>query len=223
LKNGADTLKRTQLELGGKNALIICEDADLDAAIAGAIKGMNLGWTAGQSCGSTSRVLVHSTHYEQVVNSISEKFNAIVPGHPALTNTQMGCLSTKGQYERVTGFITRAQNQGARIAAGGIDSSAPEKGYYVRPTLICDIGPEAEIANEEVFGPVLCVLPWHDESEMLNLVNALHSRLRPVTSGLMMLVITILVRLLVVSSNQALGVKNVSKRCLPIPRRERSR
>ncbi|MEK9571016.1 MAG: aldehyde dehydrogenase family protein [Paracoccaceae bacterium] len=173
LKNGADTLKRTQLELGGKNALIICEDADLDAAIAGAIKGMNLGWTAGQSCGSTSRVLVHSTHYEQVVNSISEKFNAIVPGHPALTNTQMGCLSTKGQYERVTGFITRAQNQGARIAAGGIDSSAPEKGYYVRPTLICDIGPEAEIANEEVFGPVLCILPWHDESEMLNLVNGL--------------------------------------------------
>jgi betaine-aldehyde dehydrogenase len=173
VKNGADTLKRTQLELGGKNALVICEDADVQAAIAGAVKGMNLGWTAGQSCGSTSRVLVHSSHYEQVVKSIAEQFDAMELGHPALTETQMACLSTKSQYEKVKGFITRAQNQGARIAAGGIESSVPEKGYYVRPTLICDIGPDAEIANEEVFGPVLCVLPWHDETEMLNVVNSL--------------------------------------------------
>ena len=80
LRGGADTLKRTQLELGGKNALVICEDADLDAAIAGAVKGMNLGWTAGQSCGSTSRVLVHKSHYAHVVNALAQAFDAVQLG-----------------------------------------------------------------------------------------------------------------------------------------------
>jgi betaine-aldehyde dehydrogenase len=159
--------------LGGKNALVICEDADLDAAIAGAVKGMNLGWTAGQSCGSTSRVLVHKSHYAHVVNALAQAFDAVQLGHPALASTQMGALSTRAQYEKARGFVQRAAAAGARIAAGGADAPVPAQGYYLRPTLICDIGPEAEIANQEVFGPVLCVLPWQDEAEMLGIVNGL--------------------------------------------------
>jgi betaine-aldehyde dehydrogenase len=173
LRGGADTLKRTQLELGGKNALVICEDADLDGAIAGAVKGMNLGWTAGQSCGSTSRVLVHKRHYAHVVNALAQAFDAVQLGHPALASTHMGALSTRAQYEKARGFVQRAAAAGARIAAGGADAPVPAPGYYLRPTLICDIGPEAEIANQEVFGPVLCVLPWQDEAEMLGIVNGL--------------------------------------------------
>ncbi|MDU8945724.1 aldehyde dehydrogenase family protein [Ovoidimarina sediminis] len=173
LKGGADTLKRTQLELGGKNALVICEDADLDRAVAGAVKGMNLGWTAGQSCGSTSRVLVHETHYAHVVSAIAAAFDAVRLGDPTDEATEMGALSTRAQYDKTLGFIERARKAGARIAAGRPDAGLPDTGFFVRPTLVCDVGPEAEIAREEVFGPVLTVLKWRDESEMLDIVNSL--------------------------------------------------
>ena len=173
LKGGADSLKRTQLELGGKNALVICEDADVDRAIAGAVKGMNLGWTAGQSCGSTSRVLVHEAHYEKVVSAVTSAFDAVKLGDPALEETEMGSLSTRAQYEKTIGFIERAETAGARIAAGGTRAEVPDKGFFVRPTLVCDVEPDAEIAREEVFGPVLTVLKWRDEDEMLDIVNGL--------------------------------------------------
>ena len=173
VKGGADTLKRTQLELGGKNALVICEDADLKAAVQGAVKGMNLGWTAGQSCGSTSRVLVHESHYETVVTEIAKAFDAVELGDPALETTQMGCISTRPQYEKVCGFIERAKASGARIASGGPPEDVPENGFFVRPTLVCDIEPDAEVAREEIFGPVLSVLKWRDEAELLSIVNGL--------------------------------------------------
>ena len=173
LKSGADSLKRTQLELGGKNALVICEDADIDLAIEGAVKGMNLGWTAGQSCGSTSRVLVHETHYDRVVEGIASAFDAIELGDPALPETEMGCLSTHAQYSRVTGFIARALAKGATVAAGGLPAGVPEAGFFVRPTLITGVEPTDEIAREEIFGPVLTVLPWRDEDDMLDIVNGL--------------------------------------------------
>ena len=171
LKGGADTLKRAQLELGGKNALVICEDADVDRAVAGAVKGMNLGWTAGQSCGSTSRVLVHRSHYDRVVDALAKAFDAVQLGDPGDEATEMGCLSTKGQYDKTRGFIDRAVAAGARMAAG--HGPVPKGGFFVRPTLFCDVPPDAEIAREEIFGPVLTVLPWQNEDEMLGIVNGL--------------------------------------------------
>lgn len=173
LRGSADTLKRTQLELGGKNALVICEDADIDAAIAGAVKGMNLGWTAGQSCGSTSRILVHESHYERVVHEVAAAFDAVQLGDPADEQTEMGALSTQAQYDKTRGYIERAAASGARVAAGGLAAEVPKSGLFLRPTLICDIGPDAEIACEEVFGPVLTVLKWRDEDEMVGIVNGL--------------------------------------------------
>ena len=173
MRGSAETLKQTQLELGGKNALVICEDADVERAIAGAVKGMNLGWTAGQSCGSTSRVLVHETHYETVVAGIAAAFDAVRLGRPEEEGTEMGCLSTEAQYRKVRGFIDRAQQSGARMAAGGPPEGVPAEGFFVRPTLFCDVAADAEIAREEVFGPVLTVLPWRDEAEMLDIVNGL--------------------------------------------------
>ena len=173
LKGGADTLKRTQLELGGKNALVICEDADVERAIAGAVKGMNFGWTAGQSCGSTSRVLVHERHYDRVVSRLAEAFAAIRLGDPTRAETEMGALSTRAQFDKVRGFIDRAVAAGTRLAAGGEPEGVAEAGYFIRPTLFCDVGPDAEIAREEIFGPVLTVLKWRDEAEMLGIVNGL--------------------------------------------------
>jgi len=172
LRGGADTLKRTQLELGGKNALVVCPDADPEAAIAGAVKGMNLGWTAGQSCGSTSRLLVHESLRDRVVAGVKAAFDAIRPGDPTLEETGMGCLSTRAQYDKVTAMIARAEAEGARILSGGPAEGVPEGGLFVRPTLI-EAGPETEIAREEVFGPVLTVLTWREEEEAIALANAL--------------------------------------------------
>jgi betaine-aldehyde dehydrogenase len=165
LKGAADTLKRTQLELGGKNALVICEDADTDRAVAGAVTA--------HSCGSTSRVLVHEAHYDSVVAAIAEAFERIRLGDPTDESTEMGALSTREQYEKTLGFIARAQASEARIAAGSDRSDVQDTGFFVRPTLVCDVGPDAEIAREEVFEPVLTVLKWRDEDEMPSIVNGL--------------------------------------------------
>lgn len=173
LKGGADTLKRTQLELGGKNALVICPDADVDAAIAGAVKGMNLGWTAGQSCGSTSRVLVHESLHDRVVDGIARAFDAIQLGDPTNDATEMGCLSTRGQYQKVLDYIELASSEGATIVAGGKPEGVSAEGFFVRPTLVTNVKPDMRIAREEVFGPVLSVLSWTEEVEMFDIVNGL--------------------------------------------------
>tara|TARA_B110000503_G_scaffold140165_1_gene230348 strand:- start:10095 stop:11537 length:1443 start_codon:yes stop_codon:yes gene_type:complete len=173
MKGASDSIKQVQLELGGKNALVICPDADVDAAVAGAVKGMNFGWTAGQSCGSTSRVLVHESLYTEVVEKLRSAFDAIELGDPLREDTQMGCLSSRGQYEKVLGFISRAEKGGAHIPTRR-DVKAPNgKGFYVRPTLVTNLTATSEIAMEEVFGPVLSVLSWTTEEQMLSLVNGL--------------------------------------------------
>ena len=173
LKAAADSMKRTQLELGGKNALIICPDADLDAAIDGAVKGMNLGWTAGQSCGSTSRILAHSSVYDSVVEGLDKAFSSVRLGDPLSENTEMGSLSTKAQFNRVTEYIAGAKTEGATVHAGSQSDVANQNGYFVRPTLLTEVTPEMTVAREEVFGPVLCVLRWENESEMLEIANGL--------------------------------------------------
>lgn len=172
MRQGAETLKRVALELGGKNALIIFPDADIDKAIEGAIKGMNLGWTAGQSCGSTSRVFAHESVYDAVVEGIAKGFDAFELGDPTLETTQMGCLSTRRQYEKTLEYINIAKSEGARLAAG--DKPIPkhlEGGFFVRPTLFADVRHEMRIAREEVFGPVLSIIKWSRYEELISEVN----------------------------------------------------
>ncbi|MEQ9456436.1 MAG: aldehyde dehydrogenase family protein [Alphaproteobacteria bacterium] len=173
LKSASETLKRTQLELGGKNALIICPDADPDAAIDGAVKGMNLGWTAGQSCGSTSRILVHSSLHDKVVDGIACSFERVRLGDPTDEATEMGCLSSRPQYSKVLDHIEVAISEGAELRTGGDWSGVPENGFFVPPTLVTGVTRDMRIAREEVFGPVLAVMVWHDEDEMLDIVNGL--------------------------------------------------
>ena len=168
-------MKRTQLELGGKNALIICPDADLDAAIEGAVKGMNLGWTAGQSCGSTSRILAHSSVHDAVVAGIETAFSAVRLGDPLSQDTEMGSLSTASQFQRVTDYIASAKQQGAAIRGGAEPQSdarsADKAGFFVKPTLLVDVTPDMTVAREEVFGPVLSVTTFEDEAEAVALAN----------------------------------------------------
>lgn len=172
MRAGASTLKRLTLELGGKNALIMWPDADIDKAVAGAVKGMNLGWTGGQSCGSTSRVLVHDSIHDEVVERLAAAFDAVKLGDPTSPETEMGCMSTRPQFDKVMSYIEAGRQDGARMVAGGAVPDHLSEGLFVRPAVFSDVTPGMRIASEEVFGPLLSVLRWHDEEEMFALANS---------------------------------------------------
>ncbi len=175
LRAAADKVMPVSLELGGKNPLVICQDADLDRAIDGVINGMNLTW-AGQSCGSTSRCFVHKSVYGQVIEELARR----IPqrhrcGLPTDPDTTMGSLVSRQHYEKVLDLIESARAEGARLVTGGRRSPDPAlaKGWFVEPTVFADVTPQMRLFREEVFGPVLAVTPWDDEDAMLEQVNGL--------------------------------------------------
>lgn len=161
------------LELGGKNAMIVYPDADVERAIAGAVKGMNFAW-CGQSCGSTSRLFVHESLYEQILEGVAEAVKAFRPGVPTDPSTTMGAVISQAHLDKVLAYISSAKQEGARLVTGGgsPDDPALAQGYFVEPTIFADVTPDMLIAREEIFGPVLAVLKWSDEEEMMAAVNA---------------------------------------------------
>jgi len=173
-RTGADTLKSVLLELGGKNALIVYPDADLAKAIAGAVRGMNFTW-AGQSCGSTSRLFLHESIHDKVLDGVAKLVNEKhKPGLPTDWSTTMGPLVNRTQFEKVMSYIRWGQEEGARLVTGGKQPLDPKlaKGFFVEPTIFADVTPNMRIAKEEIFGPVLSVLKWKDEDELFEQVNA---------------------------------------------------
>src|SRR5215471_12232014 len=173
MKAASDTVKRTMLELGGKNALIAYGDADPDDVAGAVIGGMNFTW-CGQSCGSTSRAFVHAKIYDAVLERIRAKVAHYKPGIPTDPATTMGAIISKTQYERVLGFIDSAKKEGATLIYGGGPPKDPTlaKGYFIEPTLFGDVTADMRIAKEEIFGPVLSIFKWSDEAAMLRQVNA---------------------------------------------------
>ena len=173
MKAGADRLKHVTLELGGKNACIIYPDADMEKATAGAVNGMNFTW-CGQSCGSTSRLFVHETVYDRVVQGMLEAIKAYKPGIPTEMETTMGAIISKPQHEKIMGYIDLGRKEGARLAYGGgvPDDPLLSRGWFVEPTVFTGVNQGMRIANEEIFGPVLSVIKWKDEEEMFAQVNA---------------------------------------------------
>jgi len=173
LRAAAETIKPVLLELGGKNALIAFPDADPDEVAAGVVGGMNFTW-CGQSCGSTSRAFIHRSIYEAVLDRVRTRCSAYRPGLPTDPTTTMGAIISRAQYERVLGYIEKATAEGARLVYGGKRPSDPvlANGFFVEPTIFADVTPGMTIAQEEIFGPVLAVLPWDDEAEMIEQVNA---------------------------------------------------
>lgn len=167
----APTVKRVAQELGGKSANIVLPDADLAAAAR-----WNIGrafFNAGQSCHAPSRMLVHETQTEQVLNYLVEEAKKVRVGDPSDAATTMGPLVNKNQFERVQKYIQIGIDEGARVAIGG--TGRPEgfnRGYYIRPTVFADVTPNMRIAQEEIFGPVLSVIPYRDESEAVAIANA---------------------------------------------------
>ena len=172
-KAAAEQLKHVSLELGGKNACIVYPDADLEKAIQGAVNGMNFTW-CGQSCGSTSRLFVHASVYDAVLKGLLEAIQVYKPGIPTDMATTMGCIVSQQQHEKIMSYIALGQQEGATLAFGGKRPSDPAlaKRWFVEPTVFTGVTQNMRLANEEIFGPVLSVLKWSDESSMIEQVNA---------------------------------------------------
>jgi 2-formylbenzoate dehydrogenase len=164
-------VKHVTLELGGKNAMIVFPDADLAAAATGAVAGMNLTASTGQSCGSTSRLLVHADVAGELTARVRELMAALVVGPALDPGTQMGPLVSRLQYDRVLEYVRSARDEGAVVALGGGRPPGLERGYFVAPTLLTGVRPDMRVAREEIFGPVLSVLTYTDEAEALRIAN----------------------------------------------------
>ncbi len=173
LRGAAETMKKVGLELGGKNALIAFPDADPGQVAAGVVRGMNFTW-CGQSCGSTSRAFLHESLHDAVLDRVAERVRAIHPGLPTCFESQMGCLVNRAQFDKVMQYVAWGQEDGARLVCGGKPPADPAlaSGLFIEPTVFADVTPGMRIAREEIFGPVLSVFRWSDESEMLHAVNA---------------------------------------------------
>ncbi len=173
LRGAADTIKPALLELGGKNALIAFPDADIEALVPGIARGMNFTW-AGQSCGSTSRVFLHDSIHDTVLESVSIYVQQMyVPGVPTDATTTMGPLISAQRRDEVMDFIASANREGARLVTGGKAPDVPELsgGYYIEPTIFADVSASMRIAREEIFGPVMSVFRWKDEEDLFRIVN----------------------------------------------------
>ena len=166
-------MKHVTLELGGKNACVIYPDADLEKAAQAAIDGMNFTW-CGQSCGSTSRLFIHSSVYDQVMKMALKRVEFYRPGLPTDMATTMGCIVSKPQLDKIMSYIDIAKSEGATLVFGGSRPSSPElsRGLFVEPTIFTDVKQSMRIANEEVFGPVLAVLKWEDEEDLFDQINS---------------------------------------------------
>ncbi len=173
MRSAADRLKHVIFELGGKNALIVYPDADIARTIAGAVKGMNFGW-AGQSCGSTSRLFIHASVYDEVLAGVVAGAKTYRPGVPTDYATNMGSLVSAAQRDKVLFYIASAKEQGARLVLGGKAPADPglAQGFFVEPTIFADVTSDMRIAREEIFGPVLSVFKWDDEDALFAEVNA---------------------------------------------------
>lgn len=159
------------LELGGKSPNIIFEDADLNKAVAGALAGI-FGAT-GQTCIAGSRLLVQKSVYTEVLSRLSERAQRIRMGNPLDPATEMGTAANEPQFLRILDFIKSAKQEGARLVTGGGAATEGELagGYFVQPTIFADVNNGMKLAQEEVFGPVLGVLPFEDEAEAIEIAN----------------------------------------------------
>lgn len=173
-RSAGEGLKRVSLELGGKNPIIIFPDADPKKAASATIKGMNMN-RQGQSCSSTSRVFVHESLHRAVAREIVRLAEALPVGFPWIASVEVGPVVSARQFERIMGFIDSGKREGAQLLTGGDKPSDPQlqRGYFIRPTVFDNVRQDMRIASEEIFGPVMSILPWNDAEDMLAKVNSL--------------------------------------------------
>jgi betaine-aldehyde dehydrogenase len=167
----AQSVKRVALELGGKSASVILDDADLPAAVKSTVNGCYL--NSGQTCTALTRMLVPEDKYQEAAKIAAEVAKGFTVGDPLLETTKLGPLSSQAQLERVRGFIKKGLAEGAELVAGGAEPPAnvPAGGYYVQPTVFGKVKNSMTIAQEEIFGPVLAIIPYQDEEDAVRIAN----------------------------------------------------
>lgn len=169
----ADGIVPALLELGGKNSFIVCPDADVDRAAAAAVTAMNFK-TAGQSCGSFSRLHLHEDIHDEVLAMVEKRLAAVQVRNPFLEEADMGAMISPQALARAEGYVESACGAGAELRLGGRRPVGDEygEGWYLEPTLLAGVTPEMPVASEEVFGPVLAVSRWTSEQEVVATANA---------------------------------------------------
>jgi aldehyde dehydrogenase (NAD+) len=165
----APTIKKTFLELGGKSALVVLDDADL--ATAAAVAAFQATSHAGQGCAITSRMLLPRDRYEAGLEAVVEAMAGMPYGDPTDPSVMMGPLVREQQRQRVLGYVAKGVEEGARLALGGKVPDHLPTGYYVEPTVLADVAPDATVAQEEIFGPVLVVTPHDGDDDAVALAN----------------------------------------------------
>ncbi|HEX3803994.1 MAG TPA: aldehyde dehydrogenase family protein [Solirubrobacteraceae bacterium] len=167
-----EVVKTVTLELGGKNPIAIFPDADLELAIDGALRGMNFTWQ-GQSCGSTSRLLVHESIRAEFVERLAARMEALKSGMPDDEATDTGAIVHRRQYEKVVSYLEIGRSEGARVVVGGgpVADAELQNGMFIRPTLFENVSPSSRLAQEEIFGPVLAVIPFATYDEAVAISN----------------------------------------------------
>jgi betaine-aldehyde dehydrogenase len=167
----SQSIKRVALELGGKSASVILDDADLPTAVKSTVNGCYL--NSGQTCTALTRMLVPASRYEEAAKLAAEVAKGFTVGDPLAETTKLGPLSSQAQLERVRSYIKKGIDEGAELVAGGAESpeGAPKGGYYVRPTVFGRVKNSMAIAQEEIFGPVLSIIAYKDEEEAVRIAN----------------------------------------------------
>jgi len=173
-KDAAEDLTHVTLELGGKNPIIIFSDVDPKEAASFAVKGMNMN-RQGQSCSSTSRVFVHKNIHKEVIEELKILVEKLPVGLPWIESSEVGPIVSKRQYDKIMDFITSAGQEGATLVTGGCSPNDEllSNGFFIQPTVFCNVKPEMRIAREEIFGPVMSVFEWNDYENLLSIVNGL--------------------------------------------------
>ena len=167
----AQGVKRLALELGGKSASVILDDADLAAAVKGTVNGCYL--NSGQTCTALTRMLVPASLYQEAARIAAEVAKGFTVGDPLAETTRLGPLSSQAQLERVRGYIRQGLQEGAELLAGGLEApeGVPPGGYYVKPTVFGKVRNDMTIAREEIFGPVLSIIAYQDEEDAVRIAN----------------------------------------------------
>ena len=169
-KNAADTVKRVHQELGGKSPNIILPGTPLDKALAGAAGGVLL--NSGQSCVAPTRLLVHTSQYAEALEGLKGIFGRKPVGNPAEAGPHIGPVVNKSQYDKIQGLIAKGVAEGAELVVGGTGRvEGHEAGYYVKPTVFGNVNNQMTIAREEIFGPVLVVIPYETLDEAVTIAN----------------------------------------------------
>lgn len=165
----APSVKRVCLELGGKSALLIAEDADLDAAVRYGVQDVMI--NSGQTCTALTRMLLPASRYAEALDIALEETLSLRMGNPLDPQSFLGPMCSAGQKRTVLEYIKVGQEEGARLLCGGDAAADFERGYYVSPTLFADVDNSMRIAQEEIFGPVLCLIPYDDEAQAIQIAN----------------------------------------------------